>query len=214
MPQCDSVYCNQLIQDHAPWKRKTIILWFFDQMEDNLSWSWCSNDQFGKWKHLLNHIWVNATLNRPQKHPNVVLYGKFSQLYIQYPVRARAYVRSRLSIVYFCFNCIGFVYISANLQRVMTCTNLSKLFSVNWVTCNLCHNLFLIQSILCYIFIYFWKISFLRFSPILNNWVCFWPSKYLIGDCIGVSKFSKDLRAFTDFSKLLQIFRVDSVWSR
>ena len=32
----------------------------------------------------------------PQKHPNMVLYGIFSQPYIQYPVRARAYMRSRL----------------------------------------------------------------------------------------------------------------------
>ena len=40
-------------------------------------------------------------LNRPQKHPNMVLYDMFSQPYIQYPVPALAYVRSRLSLVYY-----------------------------------------------------------------------------------------------------------------
>ena len=41
-------------------------------------------------------------INRPQKPPNIVLYHiKFSQPYSQYPAWARAYVRSRLSLVIF-----------------------------------------------------------------------------------------------------------------
>ena len=65
-------------------------------MEDNMSWAPRSNDRFGVWKHLLNHMWVTEALNRPQKRPNMVMYGKFSQPYSQYPVRARTYVRNRL----------------------------------------------------------------------------------------------------------------------
>ena len=69
-------------------------------MEDNVSWPPCSNNRFCIWKHLLNHIWVTEALSRPQKPPNMVIYhGKFSQSYIQYPVWAQAYVRSRLSLV-------------------------------------------------------------------------------------------------------------------
>ena len=56
-------------------------------MEDNLTWPPCSNII---WKHLLNHTGVKEALNRPQKRPNMVLIGKFSQPYSQYPVRARA----------------------------------------------------------------------------------------------------------------------------
>ena len=33
----------------------------------------------------------------PQKPPDMVLYGMFSQPYSQYPVGARGYMRSRLS---------------------------------------------------------------------------------------------------------------------
>ena len=71
-------------------------------MEDNLSWPSRSNDCFGIWKHLLNHIWVKKALIRTQKRTNMVLYSMFSQPYSQYPVRARAYVRSRL---FPCCNC-------------------------------------------------------------------------------------------------------------
>ena len=38
-------------------------------------------------------------INRPQKGPNIVLNGKFSQPYSQYLVQARAYVRKHLSLV-------------------------------------------------------------------------------------------------------------------
>ena len=65
-------------------------------MDDNVSWPPRSNDRFIIWKPLLNHIWVTETLNRPQKHPNMVLFGMFSEPYIQYPVQAQAYVRSCL----------------------------------------------------------------------------------------------------------------------
>ena len=43
-----------------------------------------------------NIFWTIYVSLRPQKRPNTVLYGMFSQTYIQYLVRARAYVRSRL----------------------------------------------------------------------------------------------------------------------
>ena len=69
-------------------------------MEDNVSWLPRSNNRFCIWKHFLNHIWVTEAKYRPQKPPNMVLYhGKFSQPYRQCPVWARAYVRSRLSLV-------------------------------------------------------------------------------------------------------------------
>ena len=35
-------------------------------MEDSVSSPPGSNVRFGKWKHLLNHIWVTEALNRPQ----------------------------------------------------------------------------------------------------------------------------------------------------
>ena len=38
----------------------------------------------------MNHIWVTEALNGPQKGHNMVLNGKFSQPYSQYPVQARA----------------------------------------------------------------------------------------------------------------------------
>ena len=69
-------------------------------MEDNVSWLPHSNDCFCIWKHRLNHVWVTDALHRPKKPPNMVLYqGKFSQPYSQCPFWARAYVRSRLSLV-------------------------------------------------------------------------------------------------------------------
>ena len=42
------------------------------------------------------NLWVTEAIDRLQNCPNIVLYGMFPQPYIQYPVRARAYVRSRL----------------------------------------------------------------------------------------------------------------------
>ena len=68
-------------------------------MEDNVSLLPRSNERFGIWKPPLNHIWVTEVLNRPQKCPNMGLYFMFSQPYIQHPVRARGYLRSRLSLV-------------------------------------------------------------------------------------------------------------------
>ena len=38
--------------------------------QDYVNWPSHSNDGFCIWKHLLNHIWVTETLNRPQKRPN------------------------------------------------------------------------------------------------------------------------------------------------
>ena len=55
---------------------------------------------------------IYGSLNRPQKCPNMVFYGMFSQQYIQYPVRARAYVRSRL------FTCYIFLMYSKNSTLV------------------------------------------------------------------------------------------------
>ena len=60
-------------------------------MEDNVSWLPRSNNRFDIWKHLLNHILVTEALNMPQKCPHMVLIGKFSQPYSQYPVRAWAW---------------------------------------------------------------------------------------------------------------------------
>ena len=34
-----------------------------------------------KWKHLLDHLWVTEALNRPQKHPKMMLYGKLFRPY-------------------------------------------------------------------------------------------------------------------------------------
>ena len=39
---------------------------------------------------LQNPMWVTEALNRPQKCPNIVLNGKFSQPHSQYPVQAQA----------------------------------------------------------------------------------------------------------------------------
>ena len=66
-------------------------------MKDNVSWPQHFNDCFCIWKHIFNHIWVTEALKKPQKTPNMVVnHGKFSQTYSQYPVWARAYMRSRL----------------------------------------------------------------------------------------------------------------------
>ena len=62
----------------------------FDQIEDNISWLPCFNDHFGISKHSLNPIWVTKALNRPKKRPTMVLNGKFSQPYSEYPVPAWA----------------------------------------------------------------------------------------------------------------------------
>ena len=43
--------------------------------------------------------YITEALNRPQKGPNMVLNGQFSQPYSQYPVQALTYVRSRLCLV-------------------------------------------------------------------------------------------------------------------
>ena len=48
---------------------------------------------------MYDFLWEPEALNTPQKHTNMVVYGMFSQPYSQYPVRARADVRSRLSLV-------------------------------------------------------------------------------------------------------------------
>ena len=48
----------------------------------------------------MNHLRVTEALNRPQKEPNMVIYGVFSQPYSQYSVRARADVRSRLFLAF------------------------------------------------------------------------------------------------------------------
>ena len=69
-------------------------------MEDNVSWLPHSNNCLCKLKHLLNHICVTEVLTRPQKPPNMMVYQcRFSQPYSQCPFWARAYVRSRLSLV-------------------------------------------------------------------------------------------------------------------
>ena len=70
----------------------------FDQIKDNVSWLPSFNDNFSKWKHLLNSIWVTEALNRSQKGPNMVLNGKFSQPY-DHPVWVQAYVQNRLFLV-------------------------------------------------------------------------------------------------------------------
>ena len=72
----------------------------FDQIEDNVNWPPRSNNCFCIWKNLLNDLCVTDALNRPQKHPKIVLYGMFSEPYSQYPVQARAYMRSGLSLVF------------------------------------------------------------------------------------------------------------------
>ena len=58
-----------------------------------------SNNRFGIWKHRLKQIWVTKELKRPQKRPSMVLYVKFFQPYIQYPVCAWSFVRSHLFLV-------------------------------------------------------------------------------------------------------------------
>ena len=65
-------------------------------------WSWPPHSKyyFSIWEHLLNHICVTEALNRCQKGLNMVLNNRFSQPYSKYPVWARAYVRSRLCLVY------------------------------------------------------------------------------------------------------------------
>ena len=40
-------------------------------------------------KTILKITWVTEALNRPQKGPNMMLNGKFSQIYSQYPVRVQ-----------------------------------------------------------------------------------------------------------------------------
>ena len=69
---------------------QTSCYFYLYQKKDNVSWPPPSNDHLTMWKPLLNPIWVCEALNRPQNCPNMVLNGKFSQPYIQYPVRARA----------------------------------------------------------------------------------------------------------------------------
>ena len=52
---------------------------FFDQFEDNMSWSPCSNNPFATWEPIVNPVWVSRALNRPQKGLNIKLNGRFSQ---------------------------------------------------------------------------------------------------------------------------------------
>ena len=59
-------------------------------MEDNLSLPPHSNNSILCMKTHFKPLCDNAALNRPQKHPNMVPYGMFSQPYSLYPVQARA----------------------------------------------------------------------------------------------------------------------------
>ena len=52
-------------------------------------------------------------IKEAHKLPNMVLYGKFSQPYSQYPVWARANVRSRLSLVLHYIRNIYFVKVTS-----------------------------------------------------------------------------------------------------
>ena len=60
------------------------------------------NNHFVISEYILNPILVNEALNRPQKVPNFVLNSNVVHSYSQYPVRAWAYVRSRLFLVTIC----------------------------------------------------------------------------------------------------------------
>ena len=71
----------------------------------------------GSWVHIyFNHCMVSVTeaLNRPQKGPNMVLNGKFSQPYGQYPKRAQAYVMRCLFYVV-----IVFFYMNHQLRKII-----------------------------------------------------------------------------------------------
>ena len=50
---------------------------------------------------LQNPMWVTEALNRLKKGQHMVLNGQFSQPYSEYPVRARANVRSPLSLIFY-----------------------------------------------------------------------------------------------------------------
>ena len=140
-------------------------------MEDNMSWPPCSNNRFGIRKHLLNHILVTEAINRPQKSPNMVLYGMLSQPYIQYPVRARAYVRSRLSLVYWLWNVSCFVFLFPSLMGLtmsipplhhfvqcsvnnttplstwlQSCIISHHLYMMEWIVMVVCYSLQLVNS--------------------------------------------------------------------
>ena len=57
----------------------------------------------------MNHIWVTEVLNRPQKHPNMVLNDKFTSV---------GFMRSRLSLVVSMLSAELLVSISAGAHRL------------------------------------------------------------------------------------------------